>query len=314
MKIETEQILKAVLYAADKKAVLVFLRGDREVNEVKLKNHLKSQELAPANPEETKKLNLIAGFIGPLAIGLEKKIRTEIETDLTILWDHSVKSREKFVIGANEKDYHYLDYVPDPEIKSQDLARARAGDPVPNGKGKLKEIRGIEVGHIFKLGPKYSEAFAMKVLNEKGRDMTPLMGCYGIGINRTLATIIQQCHDEKGICWPISAAPFEILLLSISKSATEIEKAAAFYEALLEAGCDVLWDDRDLRPGLKFADAELIGFPIRITMGKHYFSSGLLEIQVRATGQEEKLEGDLPELCQKILALKTKLYEDIECR
>ena len=346
LKTETDQILKAVLYMADQRPVLVFLRGDREVNEVKLKNHLKSRELCPASLDETKRLKLAAGFMGPLGI-MEKKSTKEAkavkgaqiaketkvtkETKLSVLWDHSVKSRDKFVIGANEKDYHYMDYVPDPKIESQDLALARAGDPVPSlqekdeGKGegkaiskdthilddKLREIRGIEVGHIFKLGRKYSEAFGMKVLNEKGREVVPWMGCYGIGINRTLATIIEQHHDEKGIRWPIAAAPFEVLLISISKSAEENQKAAAFYEALLGAGCDVLWDDRDLRPGVKFADAELIGFPIRITMGKHYFSSGVLELQLRASGKEEKFEGDLQGAVEKVLSLKAKLYQDM---
>ena len=308
LKIKSEQILKALVYMADKKPVLVFLGGDREVNEVKLKNHLKSQELLPANPEQTQKLNLEAGFIGPL----------NLKPKLQILWDHSVGSCEKFVIGANEKDYHYKDYVPDPKIKSHDLALARAGDlvPPPHGKGRLKEIRGIEVGHIFKLGRKYSESFGIKVLDAKGKELTPCMGCYGIGINRTLATIIEQHHDEKGISWPIAAAPFEILLVSICKSTEEIEGAAALYESLVKAGCDVLWDDRDLRPGVKFADAELIGFPIRITMGKHYFSSGILELQLRASGQKEELQGKgkaaLQDAVKRIVALKTKLYQELD--
>ena len=282
----------------------MFLRGDREINEAKLRNHLQVQELRPASLEETKKLKLVAGFIGPL-------LSEEELAKILILWDHSVKTGETFVIGANEKDYHYMDYIPNPKIKSYDLALARAGDPVPSrsGKGKLKEMRGIELGHIFKLNQKYSAAFGMKVLNQKGKESIPFMGCYGIGINRALATIIEQHHDEKGICWPISAAPFEILLLSICKSQEELKKAGLFYEALLKAGCETLWDDRDIGPGVKFKDAELIGFPIRVTMGKNYFTSGILEVQLRATAKEEKIEGNIEALVQKVIALKKGLWK-----
>jgi prolyl-tRNA synthetase len=173
-------------------------------------------------------------------------------------------------------------------------------------------MKGIEVGHIFKLGSKYSEAFQISVQGEDGRPVTPVMGSYGIGINRTMATIIEQWHDAAGIRWPISAAPYEMALVSITRGAEEAARAEALYRALVAAGCDVLWDDRDLRPGVKFNDAELIGYPIRLTMGKSYFQDGSLEVQLRAKSEDRKIQGDLDELVAMIQELRSGLYAELE--
>ncbi|MEQ9365857.1 MAG: proline--tRNA ligase, partial [Leptospirales bacterium] len=302
LKVPQTAILKTVVYYLDDQPVAVCLRGDRDVNEVKLANHLGGNAPLPATPEQIKALGSVIGFIGP--IGLPKDVR--------ILWDLSLTAGgPEWVVGANEAEYHCGGCVLDPARESVDLALARAGDPSPAGDGLLKEMKGIEVGHIFKLGKKYTEAFKVSVQGEDGRPLTPVMGCYGVGVNRTMATIIEQWHDEKGIRWPISAAPYEIALVTIAKGDDEIAKAREFYDALVAAGCDVLWDDRGVRPGVKFTDAELIGYPIRLTMGKNYFQDGELEVVRRASGEQSKWTGDAATLVQQVLKLRAELYGEL---
>ena len=303
LEISATEILKIVMYMADEKPVAVCIRGDRDVNEVKLMNQLGATVLAPATAEQIKAAGSVIGFIGPL--GLAKDVR--------LLWDLSLTAGgPEWVVGANEAEYHLGGCVLDPDRASVDLALAIAGDPSPAGDGVLKEMKGIEVGHIFKLGKKYTDAFQISVQGEDGRPLTPVMGCYGVGVNRTMATIIEQWHDDKGIRWPISAAPYEIALVSITKSDDEAAQARAFYEALMAAGCDVLWDDRDMRPGVKFNDAELIGYPIRLTMGKSFFQDGELEVQLRAKNEQSKIKGDAAELVQAVLRMRTELYAELE--
>ena len=298
LKVAPDHILKAVLYLADEKPVVVFIRADRDVNMIKLKNYLSSTELRIAEAEEATAMGFVVGFIGPLHL--------QAKTEPLILWDASIKTRGTWIVGANMQDYHYQGFQLDLEREVHDFALARAGDPAPNGDGKLKEKRGIEVGHIFKLGRKYTNAFDMQVLDKNSQSQTPYMGCYGIGVDRTMATIIEQCHDEKGICWPSSVAPYEVVLISITTSAVEMKVAEQFYYNLQAANCEVLWDDRNLRPGVKFYDAELIGFPIRITMGKRFFQSGELELQVRSSGENLVLQGTQEELCRQVLAIREK--------
>ncbi|MCR9144505.1 MAG: proline--tRNA ligase [bacterium] len=303
LNVAATAILKTVLYYADGKPVAVCLRGDRDVNEIKLSNHLDGATVLPATPQQIKELGSVIGFIGPL--GLSK--------DARIVWDLSLtEGGPEWIVGANEAEYHCGGCVLDPARESVDLALAQAGDPSPAGDGVLKEIKGIEVGHIFKLGKKYTEAFKVTVQGEDGRPLTPVMGCYGVGVNRTMATIIEQWHDDKGILWPISAAPYEIALVSIAKGEDEIAKAREFYEALTAAGCDVLWDDRPARPGVKFGDAELIGYPIRLTMGKGYFQDGELEVVRRADGEQLKCSGDTAALVGQVLKLREELYAELE--
>ncbi len=312
LDLSLQQILKAVLYIVKKEAVVVFLRGDREVNETKLKAYLGVTDLRVASEQESLNFGFVPGFIGPkdLKYSNNKDEKSEAKQGniMYLLYDHSVMTQENWVIGANQKDYHYTGYVLEPKIESHDLALARAGDLSPNGDGRLKEIKGIELGHIFKLGNKYTEALGMSVLSKKGKPIYPLMGCYGIGVNRSMAAVIEQYHDEKGIRWPIRVAPYEICLISITNSDQEEQQAEEFYTMLDELGCEVLWDDRDLRPGVKFNDAELIGFPLRITMGKHYFSSGSLEVYIRAQSKILNMKGTLEGLGQEVLALRNKIY------
>ena len=326
LKIKPEQILKAVLYIIDEQQLaLIFLSGDREVNEAKLKSYFGAAEVHRASEEKTTALGLVCGFIGPEQLKVKikpsqqlrnsttpqaKKDKTKVENEVIILYDHSAKMQESWVIGANQKDHHYIGYVVAPEQVTQDLALARAGDLSPKGDGELKEMKGIELGHIFKLGRKYTQALSMSVLSKEGKAIHPLMGCYGIGLNRTMAAIIEQYHDEKGICWPICCAPYEICLVTLTHSKQEEEQAEKFYEKLQAFGCEVLWDDRDLRLGVKFNDAELIGFPLRITMGKSYFSSGKLEVFLRSNSQTVLMRGDLDELAKQVFALRNNLCQN----
>ncbi|MCB1318994.1 MAG: proline--tRNA ligase, partial [Leptospiraceae bacterium] len=302
-KVDVRAVLKTVVFLADGKPVGICLRGDRQLNEVKLKNHLGANELVPAEAEDIKAMGSVAGFVAPLHL-----------KNTTILWDRSVLTGEKWITGSNRADYHCLDFVPEPERESFDFALAVAGDPSPAGDGLLKEMKGIEVGHIFKLGRKYTDAFQISVLDENGKAIIPTMGCYGVGVNRTLATVIEQWHDDAGIKWPISAAPFEVCLIDIARQPEEKAQAEALYTALCTAGVDVFWDDRDARPGIKFNDADLIGYPIRITMGKSYFQNGELEVNDRSRDESHKWTGNTEELLEKILKLRTELYALLEQR
>jgi len=298
LKVEVRSVLKSVLYEADGEPILVCLRADRDVNEIKLKNVLDGKEAAAGSDALFATIGSVAGFIGPS--GLDPSVR--------VLYDQSTLYGTEWVTGANEQDHHLTGFVIPEEAERFDLALAREGDLSPAGDGVLHEIKGIEVGHIFKLGYKYTEAFDVTVLDENGRPVRPIMGCYGIGVNRTMAAIIEQNYDEQGIIWPIPVAPFEICLVGIAKGEEDEAKVNAIYEAFIAAGLDVLYDDRPLRPGVKFSDAELIGFPIRITAGKTYFEKGSLELQIRSSGEKRLLEGSIEEVIREIRQVRETLY------
>ena len=286
--VSSVHLAKALIYRVGESYVLVFIRGDRAVNDVKLKNALGGEEFRAATEEEVRSLGFVPGFIGP----------GHVPEGMRIIQDSSIESGRPYVVGANEVDHHRSGHVFEANPDARDVALAVEGDRSPMGDGVLHAIKGIEVGHIFQLGTKYTKAFGVSVLDESGRPLTPIMGCYGIGVQRTMAAIIEQNHDEKGIAWPVSACPFEVVLVSITKGEEEEQKAAMLYQKLQKAGLDVLWDDRDLRPGVKFADAELIGYPVRVTVGKTFFESGKLEIQLRKTG--EKVETTPAEMVKTI--------------
>ncbi|MCX7998477.1 MAG: His/Gly/Thr/Pro-type tRNA ligase C-terminal domain-containing protein, partial [Leptospiraceae bacterium] len=306
--------IKAILLKADEKwNLVVFLRGDRELNEVKLNNFLGTSELRPLSPTECEKLGIVAGYCGPTKSFLEEKAA---KTEIKVLFDSSIDPNNAYVVGANEKDYHIKGFVPSIQlgdsIKYRDFTKAKKGDPCPNCNSSLREEKGIEVGHIFKLGDKYTKAFDIKVLDEKGKQVLLTMGCYGIGVNRTMATVIEQSNDENGIIWPISIAPFEVCIVSITKTQTEKEKVEAVYHYLLQNGIEVIWDDRDLGPGFKFKDSELIGFPIRLTFGKNFFEKNEISILNRKTKQEISFQyTSNEEVLSQILNLRRKLYEEI---
>lgn len=273
-KCDEDKFLKSIIYLADGKPVVVVVSGSREVNEHKLKNFVNAVELGLASDEVVQQVTGAPfGFAGPVGI---KETR--------VIFDISVKDIVNAFTGANKKDYHYSGVNPgrDFVIKEEaDVTSARAGDICPKCGASMYEKKGIEVGHIFKLGYKYTKAMNLTVLDEKGEAVTPIMGCYGIGVNRTMAAIVEQCSDERGIIWPKEVTPFHVHLVGISKTDEETQSVDAVYEKLISAGIDVLYDDRKASPGFKFADADLIGIPLRITAGKGFFANGELEMKER---------------------------------
>ncbi|MBN2039822.1 MAG: proline--tRNA ligase [Spirochaetes bacterium] len=269
-----EKFLKSIIYLADNKPVMAVVPGNREINELKLKNTLGAVELelAPDNVVE-EVTSAPVGFAGPVN-GLN--VRT--------VFDISVRYIPNAITGANEKDKHFKNVNPERDFavkEEADISTAEEGDPCPECKKSMTVKRGIEVGHIFKLGYKYTKAMNVTVQNEKSQEITPIMGCYGIGVNRTLAAIIEQNYDERGIIWPLSVAPFHVHLVGIAKSDEEVKTVEEIYNKIQDSGLEVLYDDRKVSPGFKFADADLVGIPVRITVGKSYFTNNEIELKFR---------------------------------
>lgn len=271
---EDDIFLKSIIYVYDGKPLMVVVPGSREVNEHKLKNHTGALELNLATDAVVEEVTGAPfGFAGPVGI---KNTR--------VIYDVLVKNAVNAVTGANRKDYHYTGVNPGRDFminEEADISTARAGDACPKCGASMYEKKGIEVGHIFKLGYKYTKSMNLSVLDEKGETVTPIMGCYGIGVNRTMAAVVEQNNDERGIIWPKTVAPFHVHLVGIAKSEEETAAVDKIYNLLLDSGIDVLFDDRKTSPGIKFADADLIGIPLRITAGKGFFTSGELELKER---------------------------------
>lgn len=279
--VSPEQIIKAVALEADGEPVLVLVRGDFEVNEVKVKHALGASQVEMLDEEGIReKLHSYPGFIGP--IGLEQ---------IKIIADYSIMGMEDAVLGTNKKDKHYLHAKLGRDFQVEafyDLRQITPADPCPRCQGEIRFARGIEVGHVFKLGTKYSEALGATFLDENGKEQPMIMGCYGIGVSRLLAAVIEQHHDEKGIIWPRSIAPFDVHLIVVNvKEKEQLEVGERLYQELMEAGYDVLYDDRPERAGVKFADADLIGIPLRIIVGKKA-SEGLVELKWRRSGESRE--------------------------
>ena len=290
LKIKEYQSLKSLAYSGiteDKEEVfIVLLLGDDELNEIKLKNHVGHEHIKPLTDNEMMREGLIKGQLGPY--NLEKEIR--------VIFDSAIPQDGSFTTGANKKDFHYMNFVPSRdlmgEIESVDLRISRAGDicKIGDKEGEAVEISGIEVGHIFQLGDKYTKALDAKVLDRNGKTIHPLMGCYGMGVTRIIAAAIEQHHDENGIIWPLSIAPFHIHFATIAKSGEIKEICDAIYEEMNKE-FEVLYDDRaKLGPGFKFKDADLLGLPIRVVLGERdYKADSMLEIMVRKTGEKTKV-------------------------
>lgn len=279
LAISKEKLLKAVLFIVDENPVLVLVRGDHQVNDVKIKHFFDAKVVELASKAETiQYMNCEPGFIGPI----------DIFTSVTVVADFAVRAIVNGVCGANETDMHYKNVNPERDITVKeylDLRFVEVGDPSPDGQGTIKFAEGIEVGHVFKLGTRYSEAMGASFLDENGKSKPMIMGCYGIGVTRTVAAIIEQNHDEKGIVWPRSVAPFDIHLIAVNMKKEEQKLASEeLYMKLQGAGFDVLFDDRAERPGVKFTDADLIGLPVRITVGKT-ISEGIVEVKIRKTNE-----------------------------
>lgn len=289
------RLIKTLFYVADEQTIAVLMRGDDELNEVKLKNHLGCDFLRPAEEQEIKDL-LGAGFgsLGP--VGLDE--------EFTVIADLDVQNMANVICGANEdgyhfknanleRDYHVNDFV--------DLRTVQEGDLSPDGEGKLCFTKGIEIGHIFKLGTRYSDSLNANVLDENGRQIPIIMGCYGIGVSRLLSAIVEQNSDENGMIWPESIAPFDIHVIPVNvKDETQNKLAQQLTQTLEDAQYKVLVDDRKERAGVKFADADLIGLPIRVTVGKKA-AEGIVELKLRKTGETLEIKTD--ELLNSLAAL-----------
>ena len=287
--------IKTLLFIADEKPVVVLMHGNDEVNEVKLKNYLSCDFLRPAEEDEARKY-LGAGFgsLGPVGVSEE----------IEILADLDVENMANASVGANEDGFHYLNANLGRDFSVThfaDLRTVQEGEISPDGKGRLKFTRGIEIGHIFKLGTRYSKDLDAVVLDENGRQLPIIMGCYGIGVSRLLSAIVEQHSDENGIVWPRSIAPFDVHVIPVNvKKEEQVELSEKVTELLENAGYKVLVDDRKERPGVKFADSDLIGIPARITVGKTA-AEGIVEIKLRRTG--ETLEVKLDELLNSLQIL-----------
>lgn len=276
--------------------ILALVRGDHEVNDIKLGKLPEVGDLRLASEEEIlAAFGCVPGYLGPVGV---KGVR--------VVADRSVAVMADFVCGANEVDHHLAGVnwgrdLPEPEV--QDIRNVVEGDPSPDGKGVLAMCRGIEVGHVFYLGTRYSEALQAKFLDENGKPAVMEMGCYGIGVTRILGAAIEQNFDDRGIVWPLSIAPFDVVLCPIGYKKSEQVKteADALYQQLLGLGVDVMLDDRDERPGVMFADWELIGVPLRVTLGDRGLKEGKVEFQSR-DGAVEKRDVAVTEILEQIRA------------
>lgn len=282
----SEKQIKTMVYLIDGQVTLVLVRGDHMINEQKLADATQAVNLRQAWKNETiETLGASPGSLGAVKV-----------SDLPILADHALNGRTNMTTGANEDDYHLSGVDIDRDINVSewlDLREVQAGEACVSCGGSLDLVSTIESGHIFKLGSKYAEVFGAKVLDDNGVSRPLVMGSYGIGIERAMATIVETHHDDKGIMWPISVAPFQVVITVVQvKDEESMQVAESIYENLLNAGIEVLLDDRDARAGVKFADAELIGIPIRVTIGPKGIADGVVELTTRSDGEMDLVKID----------------------
>ncbi len=280
--VDPKAVAKTLIYLADGKPVAAMVRGDREANEIKLKNLVGASELVLASPSAIQEITSgPVGFSGP--VGLE----------IPIYADQELYFEEALVVGANQADMHITGLHLGRDVsqaKQADLRNVAPGDPCPRCGGDMVFARGIEVGHIFRLGTKYSQAMGATYLDAEGQTKPIVMGCYGIGVSRIVAAAIEQGNDDFGIIFPLPIAPVSVAVLPLDVEGEAMDKAQAIYDGLWAAGVDTLLDDRDLRPGVKFKDADLLGIPLRIVVGKKGLKQGKVEFKRRAGGEVEMLE------------------------
>jgi prolyl-tRNA synthetase len=279
LNVPSSKIIKSLLYLADGQPVLVLVRGDHEVNEIKLKNELSASEVIMASEEDAVKwLKTKPGSIGPVSVSDEVKV----------IADQAVPLMANSVCGANEEGYHYLNVNAERDFsitQTADLRFVVEGDLSPDGKGTIVFAKGIEVGHVFKLGKVYSEPMKASYLDENGKNQIMSMGCYGIGVSRTLAAAAEENNDENGLIWPLALTPFDVHLIAVnSKNAEQASLSEELYEQLKSEGYDCLYDDRPERAGVKFTDSDLIGIPLRVMVGKKA-SEGIVEVKIRKSGE-----------------------------
>jgi prolyl-tRNA synthetase len=289
----TSQLVKTLVFDTENGAVMVLVRGDREGNEIKIKNHLGVQMLemlADAKFEDA--TGGPVGYCGPVGTKCAR-----------VLADVSLRARANWIIGGNKRDTHIGGANPGRDFSEPewgDFTTVFAGDPCPRCGTALEIYKGIEVGHVFKLGTKYSEPMNCTYLDEKGERQPMVMGCYGLGIGRTVASAIEQSHDGDGIIWPLPIAPFQIVVTQVGREDNVRAMAEEVYQKLLAAGVDVILDDRDERPGVKFKDADLIGFPLRVAVGAKSLANGQIEWSWRR--DRAKQLGDPPSVIEAVIA------------
>jgi prolyl-tRNA synthetase len=286
-----------LVYLADGKPVAALVRGDHELNEAKLRRVLSAVSVVPADAATIEKATgAPMGFLGPVAIKIPLAI------------DRAIAAMTSVVVGGNARDVHFTGVVPGrdfPLERVHDIRNAEAGDPCPRCRSPLQINPGLEVGHVFKLGTKYSKSMNATYLDEKGNEVLPVMGCYGIGINRIVAGAVEALHDANGIIWPLALAPYQVLLIPLQvQNKAVVEHALALEKSLTASGIEVLTDDRDQRPGVKFKDADLIGIPLRVVVGERGLKDGTVELkwrgqaeakQVPAASAAEAIAGEIAE-------------------
>ena len=277
LSLSADRLIKSLAFITEKGPVLALIRGDHEVNEIKLANLLNVLQLEMAGEKEIQSLyHSEPGYIGPVGL-----------SNVTIVADASVMNLHNAVCGANEADRHFINVLPCRDIKPThiaDIRLIREGDPCPRCSSPVKTARGIEVGQVFKLHTKYSQALDATYLDENGQEQLMVMGCYGVGVSRTMAAAIEQHHDADGIIWPASIAPYQVVIVPINtKDEPQMTMAEQIYRELSAVGVEVVLDDREERSGVKFKDADLIGYPLRITVGPKALKENCVELKVRRT-------------------------------
>jgi prolyl-tRNA synthetase len=298
--VKQEEIVKTLIYKGENRTYAFLIRGCDELNPIKAKRSVEEIDLQPLTEKELKDMGLHSGFLGP--IGLKEKY-------IYVLGDNLIKDMKWCVIGANEKDFHLKGAKIERDFSVDiytDLRRVKQGESCPVCNGELGVFRGIEIGHIFKLGDKYSKKMNGYFLDEKGKKQYYIMGCYGIGIGRTAQAIVEMHHDERGIIWPLTVAPYDVEIISL----TDKDYANFLHDELEKENVEVLLDDRKESPGVKFADCDLIGIPIRIVLGKH-LKENKVEISLRKD-REKKFLISKHEVVNFVKNLKQKLIKEIK--
>lgn len=299
LKLPVDRSVKAVAYNSEKGLILCFVRGDHEVNEIKVINTCGVIDLEMATEEQLAAAGTVGGYMGP--VGIENK-KVIVVVDATVMKMHNV------CCGANKEGYHFINVNPGRDFTPTyvaDIRLIQEGDPCPHCGGEVSKARGIEVGQVFKLFTKYSSALKATYLDENGKEQPMVMGCYGVGVSRTMAAAIEQNYDDNGIIWPIEIAPYHVLVVPVNtKDEASAAKAEEIYMQLKKVGLETVIDDRNERPGVKFKDADLIGYPLRVVVGPKTLTEGKLEVKIRKTGEIRylPLDGDYVQDIKNIIA------------
>lgn len=299
LKLPVDHSVKAVAYNSEKGLILCFVRGDHEVNEIKVINTCGVIDLEMATEEQLAAAGTVGGYMGPVGIDNKKVI---VVADATVMKMHNV------CCGANKEGYHFINVNPGRDFTPTyvaDIRLIQEGDPCPHCGGEVSKARGIEVGQVFKLFTKYSSALKATYLDENGKEQPMVMGCYGVGVSRTMAAAIEQNYDDNGIIWPIEIAPYHVLVVPVNtKDEASAAKAEEIYMQLKKVGLETVIDDRNERPGVKFKDADLIGYPLRVVVGPKTLTEGNLEVKIRKTGEIRylPLDGDYVQDIKNIIA------------